>query len=206
MKKPDFLAWITAWSYDPLIGRALSSLRRRVDRELTDGPAGRILDLCCGTGEQVGRLCAQGLNAWGADINPHMLRQSHRHAKGRFISMDAKRLALRSGSMEAVILSMALHEKRPALREEMIRETVRVLKPGGTLLVADYDPSEKTGRATWSLIVGIERIAGREHYACFRDFLNRGGLDPLFRTTPLTLDKVFLCCDHSIVLRRYRLR
>ena len=35
----------------------------------------------------------------------------------------------------------------------------------------------------------MERGAGREHFAYFRDFKKRGGLEPLLAETKLSIDK-----------------
>jgi hypothetical protein len=87
---------------------------------------------------------------------------------------------------------MALHEMDSSLRTEVLKECKRVVKQDGRILVIDYTfgpysfPVGQMGRL---MIPIIEFSAGRAHFAGFRDFKRRGGLEPLIASAHLTVDK-----------------
>lgn len=54
------------------------------------------------------------------------------------VRMNAEALAYTNDSFDSVIIFFLLHELPPAARERTLRETLRVLKPGGQLLIAEY--------------------------------------------------------------------
>ena len=59
----------------------------------------------------------------------------------------------------------------------MLKEALRVLRPDGYLIIADYNrPGCASLHVAWQAIRLIEALAGGEHHAGFKDFVSRGGL------------------------------
>ncbi|OGC81256.1 hypothetical protein A2943_03070 [Candidatus Adlerbacteria bacterium RIFCSPLOWO2_01_FULL_51_16] len=56
----------------------------------------------------------------------------------RFIQMDSSALIFSPGVYDRAILYFLLHEQPQDVREKTVAEALRVLKPGGTLVVLDY--------------------------------------------------------------------
>ena len=163
--------------YDPATSLALDPLRRLVGDVLGRLGAGRILDVCCGTGRLVAGLRRQGLAAVGIDGSPAMLRVARRtvrDAQTPFARMDARRLGFADATFDAAVVMLALHENEEADRLALGREMVRVVRPGGHLLVLDYAAPAASG-AMGRLVPLVERLAGPRHYRNYRDFLLRKG-------------------------------
>jgi ubiquinone/menaquinone biosynthesis C-methylase UbiE len=172
---------LTSQLYDPFLFFFLRGVRHRVTRLLSPFRDRPVLDLCCGTGAQLKLLARAGhTNLTGVDLDPHMLAVARRGGHGfTLLERDATATGLPAGSFDAVILSLAIHEKPPATRAALLAEAHRLLSPGGVLLVVDFHFDDHTWRAAAFAITVVERLAGREHFRNFRDFRRRGGLDPL---------------------------
>lgn len=62
----------------------------------------------------------------------------------RCARINAEALAYSDNSFDAAVIFFLLHELPPDARQRALRETLRVLKPGGLLLIAEY--GENRGR------------------------------------------------------------
>jgi ubiquinone/menaquinone biosynthesis C-methylase UbiE len=124
-----------------------------------------------------------GREVYGLDIGFPFIR----YAKARaphipFVCGDAARLPFKDGSMRAVSVSFALHDKSLELRSAILSEAHRVLRPDGRLIAVDFEnPWDATSRAGALFTRAIERLAGRTHYGNGREFLRRGGLRGFLR-------------------------
>ncbi len=108
---------------------------------------GRLLDLCTGTGAVA--LTAsevagdQGMIV-GVDFSQGMLRQAQEKAKRQnlknvyFVLADVARLPFKDESFDAVTCSHAMYELDPTTRDAALKETWRVLKPGGRFAMMEH--------------------------------------------------------------------
>jgi hypothetical protein len=74
---------------------------------------------------------------------------------------------------------MMLHELSHETRTAVLAEATRVLAHDGRMLVLDYHPGPLAfprGYAAKPLIMAVERLAGRDHFRHYRQFLGAGGL------------------------------
>ncbi|HEY1173837.1 MAG TPA: bifunctional demethylmenaquinone methyltransferase/2-methoxy-6-polyprenyl-1,4-benzoquinol methylase UbiE [Verrucomicrobiae bacterium] len=105
-------------------------------------PGGKALDLCCGTGDVAFALAGQGAEVLGVDFSGPMLmvakeRQARDGVKQvEFVRGDALRLPAADASVDVLTISYGL--RNLADFEGGLREMLRVLKPGGRLLVLDF--------------------------------------------------------------------
>jgi len=145
-----------------------------------------MIDLCCGTGEQCWMLWQKGVRAFGVDLSPAMLRKAaSRHPAGGYVLGDAAMLPFQPGSCHGAILSFALHEKSPAQQHDILNQARDLLVPSGVLVVIDFcRPARLRSYPALFMIMGVERLAGSEHFANFRQYMKRGGLQGLLRLTP----------------------
>lgn len=151
----------------------------------------RVLDVCCGTGDQVYYYAQTGLLATGIDLDPAMLRLATKDKRIKVLDnvsfqlADARSLPFTDNSFDGASISFALHEKEKDARDEVISEMKRVVRPGGVLVFIDFQAP--LPKKTFSRLVrAVEFIAGRQHYKCFKDYLAQGGLDVLLARNRLT--------------------
>jgi len=93
------------------------------------GDASRVLDVGCGDGTTVRVLADKGVEAVGVDLRPSPWPEGP-----SFVLGDGSCLPFRDGSFDAVgSFTVLEHLTDP---ERFIRESVRVLRPGGRIVVA----------------------------------------------------------------------
>lgn len=131
-------------------------------------PAGAsaILDLGTGTGSVLAAVARRHPDAAlaGLDASLRMLRvaggklgrmKARGVARGevRLVCGDAAELPFEDGSFDVVTASLFFHELPPGVRARAFDEAVRVLAPGGALVVLDLDkrPAGWRAPAQWLL-------------------------------------------------------
>ncbi|MFD1587506.1 class I SAM-dependent methyltransferase [Halorientalis brevis] len=120
----------------------------RAEREIE-----RVLDVGGGSGQGVRALdVREGIVA---DAAPGMLRRAKRHGLGA-VAADASRLPFAAESVDAVIVLDALHHM--ANPESVVAEAARVIRPGGVLVIQEFDPTRLLGRA----LVAGEHLLGMD--------------------------------------------
>jgi demethylmenaquinone methyltransferase/2-methoxy-6-polyprenyl-1,4-benzoquinol methylase len=126
--------------------------KRQLVQRAGAGPGGRVLDLCCGTGDVALRLARRGAGTTAVDFSGAMLDVARRRISAaaagglrlRWVRGDALRLPFADDSFDAVTISYGLRNLASA--EAGLREMQRVARPGGRLLVLDFG---KPGNALW---------------------------------------------------------
>jgi len=123
----------------------------RAGLDLAQRRVQRVVDLGGGPGRAVRRLGVD--RPLVVDAAPGMVRRAGiRGIPG--VVADAGRLPLRTESVDAVLIVDALHHMSG--QEAVIGEAARVLRPGGVLVVREFDPDTLRGRA----LVRAERLLG----------------------------------------------
>lgn len=176
MNEYELFAPIYDWILYPFmrgIRRDVLDIVRRLQPE-------RILDVCCGTGDQMRLLQREGIQVIGIDISKAMLKVS---AGGRSpvkcLAQDATAMAFQNSSFDLAMVSFALHETEWENAQMIVREVHRILKAEGNFLIVDYAFNPCTGAMVKAVIGAIEFMAGRRHFANFRAFQRNGGLPNL---------------------------
>jgi demethylmenaquinone methyltransferase/2-methoxy-6-polyprenyl-1,4-benzoquinol methylase len=191
----------TARIYDPLLSSAVRPIRSRIISLIKRYGYHSILDVCCGTGEQLKLLKEHGIDGEGIDLSDAMLKVAQ---KGEYRAdcknQDASQMEYEEGAFDLAMTTFALHEKSPETARAIVEEMLRVTARGGDVLIVDYELSEKTSPLYKMLVYIVEWIAGGEHYRNFRSYIAAGGLPALLDGTSLTEIKRYYFARHSIVL------
>ena len=168
--------------YDPVLKPFISPLRKRVVEIAGDLKVKKVLDLCCGTGNQLKFFKMSGFDdILGIDISEPMLSRAEvGKVKVPCRLEDATETSLSDGEFELVMVSFALHEMPLKNAEKVVKEGWRVLQEGGYFLIVDYCFDRKPGFFGRSLVHLVERLAGKEHYQNFINYRNKGGLKYFF--------------------------
>jgi ubiquinone/menaquinone biosynthesis C-methylase UbiE len=124
---------LTAKIYDPLLYLALKQIRIAVMNALSKYKDKPILDLCCGTGDQVKFLSKNGFrNLHCLDLSDSMLKIARKgNCPIKIYAEDATKTGLKAGSFNVIIISLAIHEKDRNTQETMVNEAHRIMKKNG---------------------------------------------------------------------------
>lgn len=118
-------------------GNELLELEQPVVWAILDSlPVGVALDAACGTGRHSARLAELGHSVIGVDRTPEMLAVARAKVPaGDFREGDLHALPLEDDSVDIVVCGIAVSHV-PEL-EPVLAEFVRVLRPGGHLVLSD---------------------------------------------------------------------
>jgi ubiquinone/menaquinone biosynthesis C-methylase UbiE len=128
----------------------------------------RVLDVGCGTGyfaQMLARSVGSDGLAVGVDASPEMIEYATRRASvnhvrnARFQIGTAESLAFPDQHFDVAVSSLFIHHLPADLQLTAIREMWRVLRPGGTLLLAD---ARIPSTGPWHLLAAL---SGHLHMA-----------------------------------------
>jgi len=159
LKRYAFLAPRYDWLFAHYSDQTLAEAERAV---VMHAPGARdVLDVACGTGLLIERLRSRlpAARFTGVDLSPAMLQQaSRKFAPDPRIALceaSAEQLPFENASFDAVTCSNAFHLIPD--HEIALAEFRRVLRPGGLLVILDWD---RTGWTMWLVHHGY-RLIGR---------------------------------------------
>jgi len=192
--------------YDPIFYLAIKPIRIAVMNELLEYKEKIILDLCCGTGNQIKLLSKHGFrNLYCLDISGSMLEIAKRSDSSiKIYNEDATKTNFDNASFDVVIISFAIHEKDRNTQQALINEAYRIIKKDGFMLVVDYVFDNKTTKFGRILISIIEGIAGREHYRNFKNYIKNKGLLSLIKKDKFKLIKYNRMSSGAVTISRYQ--
>ena len=192
--------------YDPIFYLALKPIRNAVINELLKYKEKIILDLCCGTGNQIKLLSKHGFrNLSCLDISDSMLKIAKRgNSSIKIYKEDATKTNFDNAWFDIVILSFAIHEKDRNTQQALINEAHRIIKKDGLMLVVDYVFDNKTTKFGKILVSIIERIAGGEHDRNFKNYIQNKGLLSLIKKDKFKLIKYNRMSSGAVTISIYQ--
>ena len=155
-------------------GGDIYAQRRQVLAELQHGPYTRILELGTSSGNLTVALSQQFPDAaiTGIDVSRRMLEQAQRVGNElgyawRLLQRRAEQTGLPAESFDLVAAYSLAHELPQTVTRQMLRESLRVLRPGGEFILGDVVPFSAQDRLTqcWAQ---LEALHGGEPY--WREF------------------------------------
>jgi len=143
-KKPQEVAAMfdgVAKNYDKandLLSFGSARIWRRQVAKLVNPQAGQtILDLAAGTGSSSVAFVKEGVRVVAADFSNGMLEEGRkRHPELEFVFADATKLPFKEAEFDTVTISFGLRNVENT--ELALAEMLRVLKPGGKLVVCEF--------------------------------------------------------------------
>jgi len=169
--------------YDPFV-KLLGGdgVRRTLVKQADLRTGHRVLDIGCGTGTLVTLIkrVNPDVSVVGIDPDPKALTRAKRKAAQARVSIQfdqgfSDELPYPEGSFDRVFSSFMFHHVSADQREKTLHEAWRVLRPGGSLHLLDFDASESQPQgvlARWlhsrhrfkdnseSRILGFMKVAG----------------------------------------------
>jgi len=168
-------------------------------------PAQKVLDLGCGTGTLTLLAVAvqPGAEFLGVDVDPEILARARRKLGGRRAGRvqlnlaSATELPFADGVFDRVLSSLMFHHLDREEKRAALAESLRVLRPGGELHVADWGRPHGAGMRL--LFLAVQLLDGFETtrdsvsgtlprsiaHAGFRQVRERARLRTLFGTLAL---------------------
>lgn len=122
-----------------------NKMRDRALARFADAP-GRVLQISCAYGDITPRL-VQLLAAGGGRLDvidvlaiqlQNVGRKLGRAAPVRLMNMDATALTLPSAAYDRALIFFLLHEQPADVRARTLAEALRVVRPGGRIVIADF--------------------------------------------------------------------
>ena len=135
--------------FSRLFGMGLNSPNSRMVIELAKvKPGDRVLDVACGTGNltlTALSYAGPGGKVYGIDAAPEMIELAKKKASqaGLGVVFEVgliEQLAFPDAGFDVVISRLAIHHLPDDLKRRGFAEILRVLKPGGHLLITDFSP------------------------------------------------------------------
>jgi len=181
--------------YSAFVDPLLKEMRVRIP-DFSGMKAGdKVLDICCGTGDQAFYYKKKGIVAVGIDLNPRMIETAEKRKEKEkaddvyFLPANAANLPFENDFFDFASISLALHEITRKMRDEIISEMKRVVKKDGHLVFIDFSvPLPKKFNSF--LIRGVEFLAGRKNFHNFRDYYNQGGLPLILKKNEQEEEKI----------------
>jgi len=194
--------------YDPMLYLAINPIRVAVMEEISQYKDSKILDLCCGTGNQLKLLSKNGFkNLHCLDLSKAMLKVAQKGGHPiEIYSEDATRTSFDDAAFDIVMISFAIHEKDRKTQEKLIEEAHRLVDEEGLILIVDYIFDNKTTKLGKMGIDLIERIAGGEHYRNFKGYIENKGLESLIKADKFKLVKDNRRTFNGVTISMYQKR
>ena len=160
----DYDSW-----YETGQGKFVDSVETELVFRLLEVEKGmKVLDFGCGTGNFSIKLAELGCKVVGVDVSEGMLRIARKKAAQHrlnilFIKIEAENLPFDDGEFDAVVSVAAFEFIRDEKR--VFRELLRVVKPGGQVLVGTI-----AGDSAWGELYKSEEFSDNTVFrdACFK--------------------------------------
>lgn len=133
------------WLYDGISGLAALSVGGEARfhqlplQGITISSETKVLDLCCGSGQATKFLVQSSHDVTGLDVSPVSLQRAQRNVpQAKYVEALAEEMPFPDAEFDLVHTSVAMHEMKPSILRQILKEVYRVLKPGGVFALVDF--------------------------------------------------------------------
>jgi ubiquinone/menaquinone biosynthesis C-methylase UbiE len=141
---------------DPAARERLARFRERLLAKIDVPFAGDVLDIGCMDGRVASGMAQTARSVTGLDIAPSPVWEHLTRDNLHFVAADAQQLPFEDASFDLVVAGSMLHHAASPTR--IIREMVRVRRPGGTLVI--IEPNRRNPM-TW---VHLTLMSDHDHF------------------------------------------
>ena len=170
--------------YDPftkLLG--VETVHRDLITQANAAPGQRFLEIGCGTGNLaiMAKTLTPGAEVVGIDPDPKALGRARRKAERRRVTVQfapgfSEELPYPDSSFDRVFSAFMLHHVNPDAKHASLQQAYRVLKPGGSLHLADFEEGEQLPGGFHGVIARLmhSRHGSSSHHAVL-DLMRHAG-------------------------------
>lgn len=143
------------WLVNLILWGKFARLRDQALAALGDCSQGRTLQVACVYGDLTEKLARRTAHLDVVDVLPVQLENLARKlpdaVRVGLIHGDSTRLAAASASYDRALLFFLLHEQPEAARRATLAEAMRVVKPGGRIVIVDYHRPHALNPLRWPM-------------------------------------------------------
>ncbi len=143
---PEFWSKV-AQKYDRVVDLQIGPTTRSLvrDRVAKEVRLGNLAEFGCGTGFYTQVLADKADSVVATDLSPGMLAVAQDQIKATNVTLqveDCQKSSLPDGAFDTAFISLVIHFTEP---DKTLAEMHRILKPRGTLIIANLDPRALNG-------------------------------------------------------------
>lgn len=179
------MSFYEGWLYGTVMSRIQAGLNAFLAKQVEPGTT--VLEAGCGTGNLTVPLSRRASRIVAVDLSQAMVEYARKRIDREHIdNVELVRgdvttvLADRpDGSFDLALMVLVFHEMPQQVREASVRELARL---AGRVIFVDFSVPQPKNFAGYRNRA-FERLAGRTHFAAFRDYCRRGGVGPIVEAT-----------------------
>lgn len=130
------------WLVNLILWGNFARLRDAALEALGDCSSGRTLQVACVYGDLTARLAGKAAHLDVVDVLPvqldNLARKLHPGHRVKLVHADSTRLPMAGATYERALLFFLLHEQPESARRATLAEAMRVMRPGGRIVIVDY--------------------------------------------------------------------
>jgi ubiquinone/menaquinone biosynthesis C-methylase UbiE len=155
----------------------------------------KILDMCCGTGNTtfvIANKCNVNTVIKGIDLSDGQIRiacKKNKYSNIDFHVADATKTPFLNNEFDKIIIPHALHEMKRDVRLKVLKETQRILKKGGTIIILEMDNPPKLSTRMFIGLIWFYWLPFNFETPTRRDMLKHGLINELKEAGFINLTK-----------------
>ncbi len=171
--------WYDGWFYDKLIAPNQDRMFREIKNLIEQNST--VLDVGCGTGRFSFSVADKVSKIVGVDLSvkniatANQTLQKNPNKKISFIQNNTAELIEQKLHFDYAVMTYVIHEVYTEDRISLLKQLAQI---ADKIIIGDYLVPVNNG--FWgTLNEVVEYLAGKEHYANFKDYVKNGGLKTL---------------------------